>query len=394
MLRFIIGFSFIITAYSVPIVEHNEIGVIELTENQNETRNDTQIQQDLLRRRLMPGGLTLQDKQSILDAHNRYRTLTAEGQTYGQPSASNMNQLIWDDGLAQVAQQYSQQCIWAHNPNRASSLLNFLGSTSFQYTNQQVGENLFISTGAENIDVLLQGIQYWYEEYTYYTYGTVAKSEVCESGQQCGHYTQLIWGTTRYVGCGYTKCPTTSGLSLTNSILLVCNYYFAGNIVGDYPYSLGSPATNCASDRSSQNNLCSGCPNPAWDSYCCEYCNPTSCLQAQVSNLLNSPLSCTNGLGVGMTGSPNPNSPAVVANNAVTTRHPTVAPTTQSPTTHAPTTKAPTTKTPTTPSPTSHSTKKQCCKSTNSRYINFCSSIGTLSDVCNTYSSVCSWGDC
>ena len=30
--------------------------------------------------------------------------------------------------------------------------------------------------------------------------------EYCEPGWQCGHYTAVVWSTTRYVGCGYHVC--------------------------------------------------------------------------------------------------------------------------------------------------------------------------------------------
>jgi hypothetical protein len=344
----LIVFCAILKMYYSLIVEHNEIGVIE--HNHDANRGDTTEQQNLLRRRLIPGGFTNDDKLEILNIHNRLRNLTAQGLTYGQPSASDMNQLVWDAGLAQVAQDYSAKCTWAHNSNRVKDLLNYLDITSFDYTNQEVGENLFFSSGSESLDVLLKGIQYWYEEYTYYTYAKISSAGSCASGQQCGHYTQVVWSATRYVGCGYTKCSNTDGLG-ASGVLLVCNYYFAGNIVGYYPYQSGSGATQCPADRTPQNNVCGGCPNSAWDKYCCQFCSSTTCLQAQVSNLLAEPSTCTNGLGISM--SSGQSLTASPTTSTTTTAAPTTAaPTTAAPTTAAPTTAAPTTAPPTTAAPT------------------------------------------
>jgi len=336
-------------------ITYTEIGVIEeQTNDQNENNNqnaDTTYQEAVLRRRLMPGGLTDTDKLTILNAQNMYRNITAQGLTPNQPSATYMNQLVWDAGLAKVAQNYSAQCIWAHNPNRASQLRGYENITSFSYVNQYVGENLFISTGSENIDTILSGIEYWYKEYQSFTYGPItATGSECQSGQQCGHYTQLIWANTRYVGCGYTKCATVTNLpTFTNAIMFACDYYFAGNYVDDYPYVSGNSCSNCPADRKTcQDGLCSGCPSPSWDTYCCEYCSSSTCSNAISNGLCNSPSTCTNGISSNTTTtatkSPTTHSPTTTT---TTTKSPTTT-TTKSPTTTTTTTKSPTTASPTT----------------------------------------------
>jgi hypothetical protein len=334
--------------------------------NQKQSESDATIQESILRRRLLPGGLTDSDKLTILNAHNKYRNLTSRGLTSNQPSATLMNQLVWDSGLEKVAQNYTSACIWAHNPNRNSQLKNY--ATSFSYVNQYVGENLFISTGSESMDTILSGIEYWYKEYEYYTYGPIGGDGVCQSGQQCGHYTQLIWGKTRYVGCGYTKCPSVKNLaSFSNAIIFGCNYYFAGNYVDEYPYETGTACSDCPSDRGTcSDGLCTGCPNPSWDTYCCQYCSSTTCENAITGGLCNSPSTCTNGI---TSGTPTPTTSATTA--------------TKSPTSKS-TTKSPTSK-PTTKSPTSSTS---CCSAYNSRYNTFCKSLG--STTCGS-SSKCYW---
>jgi hypothetical protein len=387
------------------IVEHNDIGVIEHADKIHNEHQNTTLHPESLVRRLIPGGFTTQDKIQILEAHNRYRTLTAQGSTYGQPSASNMNQLLWDTGLEKIAQDYSAKCIWAHNSNRNSDMANNADLASFDYTNQPVGENLFLTSASENLAAVLQGIQYWYDEYTYYTYGVMSTSGSCQSGQQCGHYTQLVWGNTRYVGCGYTKCPSVSG-GFGNSVLLVCNYYFAGNIIGNYPYKVGSSATACGSDRSSQDGLCSGCPSPYWDSYCCEYCSSGTCSNAKYSGLLNAPSSCTDGLGDLLAGLgsasisvPSPSNPPSNPPTAKpTTSSPTAKPTTNSPTPKpvSPTSKpvAPTPKPVSVIQPKSDpSNTDGCCTvNSNNRYASFCRSI-SYEGLCQMYSAICTWDD-
>lgn len=283
------------------VITYSEIGALEerIENNQdNANENGSSYQEGVLRRRLLPGGFTTSDKLAILNKQNKYRNLTARGLTPRQPSASNMNQLVWDNGLAKVAQDYSAKCIWGHNPNRRYDLNKYLSYTSFDYVNQYVGENLFISTGSESLDTIMRGIDFWYNENPYYTYGTVSGTATCQSGKQCGHYTQLVWANTRYVGCGYTKCATVQNLpTFTNAILFACNYYFAGNYVGDYPYKTGTSCSKCPQDRQTcKDGLCSGCPSRSWDTYCCEYCSSSTCLNSINQGLCNPPSTCTNGI--------------------------------------------------------------------------------------------------
>lgn len=46
--------------------------------------------------------------------------------------------------------------------------------------------------------------------------------------EETGHFTQLVWRGTKSVGCGWTDC---SGKNGNDGILLVCNYFPAGNIM-------------------------------------------------------------------------------------------------------------------------------------------------------------------
>ncbi|KAH0554676.1 hypothetical protein KQX54_012227 [Cotesia glomerata] len=43
---------------------------------------------------LKAGAVSCQDKQTILDEHNRLRQLIALGQVHGQPSATNMMEMV------------------------------------------------------------------------------------------------------------------------------------------------------------------------------------------------------------------------------------------------------------------------------------------------------------
>ena len=64
----------------------------------------------------------------------------------------------------------------------------------------------------------------WAAEAADYDHGTNA----C-SGFTCGHYTQMVWADTRYLGCGVAACPS-------GGEMWVCNYDPRGNVLGKSPY--------------------------------------------------------------------------------------------------------------------------------------------------------------
>ena len=75
--------------------------------------------------------------------------------------------------MGQVAQTYSEKCVFAHNPNRTRQAPSF----------SSVGENLAISIGAgDNYEALFM---LWHDEYVDYNFTTNQCSSVC------GHYTQV-----------------------------------------------------------------------------------------------------------------------------------------------------------------------------------------------------------
>lgn len=42
----------------------------------------------------------------------------AQGRVPNQPSAENMQEMVWDDELAAKAQQWANQCTFEHDPSR------------------------------------------------------------------------------------------------------------------------------------------------------------------------------------------------------------------------------------------------------------------------------------
>jgi pathogenesis-related protein 1 len=133
-----------------------------------------------------------------------------------------LEDLQWDEALADIATGYAAQCTWAHNSNRSDSYPGY------------VGENLALFSSGWSVDSLVESaLSGWVEsEMPDYDYATNTCTGVC------GHYTQVVWRATTHVGCAVKQCGSITNLdsSWDNAYLVVCNYSPGGNYVGQWPY--------------------------------------------------------------------------------------------------------------------------------------------------------------
>merc|ERR1711973_844972 len=60
-----------------------------------------------------PRNLTQDQKDDILEYHNKLRAKVASGGEASQPTASNMKKMEWDDELAEIAQGLANTCVLA-----------------------------------------------------------------------------------------------------------------------------------------------------------------------------------------------------------------------------------------------------------------------------------------
>lgn len=141
------------------------------------------------------------EAQKILDDHNCLR------------KRHGLQPLTWDWQLAADAQVHADRCIWEH----ASKIGKAVPGQ---------GENMSLAMGRP-VDV-----QGWIREEPYYN----CKAGTCQSGQMCGHWTQMCWHNTTRVGCGKTRCSSLqSAPGFMNADFLVCRYTPQGNYIGRRP---------------------------------------------------------------------------------------------------------------------------------------------------------------
>ena len=113
--------------------------------------------------------------------------------------------LTWSPQLAKIAQSWAEQlkakgCVFGHS-----------GNTKY-------GENLAAGTiGALDPE---STVDMWYDEIKLYKFPDGGFS------MKTGHFTQLVWTTTRQVGCGHVQCK--------GNDIYVCNYDPPGNYEGEY----------------------------------------------------------------------------------------------------------------------------------------------------------------
>ena len=117
--------------------------------------------------------------------------------------------------IATMAKKTTDQC----------AKLGKLQHTKDYYQSQPVGQNLYLSSRAPSAADVLQG--WYYEEEPHYNYAT-GKSK---DGEVTGHFTQVVWKSSKQIGCAYTVGKWSS---YPNSYYVCCNYFPAGNYANKY----------------------------------------------------------------------------------------------------------------------------------------------------------------
>lgn len=156
----------------------------------------------------------------FLKAHNRVRRI------YGLPPLS------WDDSLATYAQA------WADHLKATNRCRMIHRSKANRRDGKSYGENLawnWISHpmmfGAFEFSPE-RVVRAWSKECKDYDYETNS----CTPGEKCGHFTQIVWRTTKRVGCGMAICDGAENKEgRGRGEIWVCNYHEPGNIVDVKP---------------------------------------------------------------------------------------------------------------------------------------------------------------
>jgi uncharacterized protein YkwD len=106
--------------------------------------------------------------------------------------------LVWDATLARYAARHASHCV-------------------FKHSHSPYGENL--AAGYPTIGAAAAA---WYAEQAQYHYFNPGFSS------RTGHFTQMVWRSSKRLGCGYADCKGKNG---TPGRYWVCEYSPAGNVI-------------------------------------------------------------------------------------------------------------------------------------------------------------------
>ncbi len=139
----------------------------------------------------------------ILAAHNQERL------------ALGLEPLIWDQALAQSAQQ------WA---DHLAATGRFEHAPENRFTPE--GENLW--AGSKGYFAPEAMVDAWIREKQFFRPGLFPDNSTTGKVEDIGHYTQVVWRATTQVGCAQAASASED--------ILVCRYAEAGNYRGEQPF--------------------------------------------------------------------------------------------------------------------------------------------------------------
>lgn len=172
---------------------------------------------------LIEQGVSECDQKAIVQSHNLWRQAIANGE-YGQPKGVNLKIMKWNDTLAAAAEDWAEKCVYEHNDAKGTPW-------------DAVGQNLAMTMSSDQDNRGADfgiAVKMWFDEVKDYTYPD-------DSASNTGHYTQVVWAESEYVGCGYAYYLSEDKWY---SKYYVCNYGPAGNWQGEAPYKIDGE-TNC-----------------------------------------------------------------------------------------------------------------------------------------------------
>ncbi|KAM8909124.1 GLIPR1-like protein 1 isoform 2-T3 [Spinachia spinachia] len=166
-----------------------------------------------------------------------------EARSSVSPPASDMLHMTWDKGLAITAKAWARHCVFEHN--------SYLKDVHRMHpTFLSVGENIWAGYPPSSF-YESKAIENWVDEKQHYNYS----SNICTN--VCGHYTQVVWGSSYKVGCAAQLCPNgvqSTDFASKEGVIFVCNYATAGNVNRRQPYTYGAGCSRC--EGTCERNLC------------------------------------------------------------------------------------------------------------------------------------------
>ncbi|WP_207497137.1 CAP family protein [Aridibaculum aurantiacum] len=149
--------------------------------------------------------LSAAEASKILEHHNQAR------------KEVGVQPLEWSTSMSSYAQE------WA-NYLAATKGCDLIHRQRAGEDGKKYGENLFWGSSTRSYQPS-DASNAWYSEKGSYVYDQLANN----NWNTTGHYTQMIWKGSREIGVGVAYCAG-------GGLIVVANYYPAGNVISQYPY--------------------------------------------------------------------------------------------------------------------------------------------------------------
>lgn len=149
------------------------------------------------------------DIHEFVNAHNNVRRSA-------RATCGPLPRVHWDRRLATAASHWAFQCRFQPSPAGYRRVWGY---------HRPVGENIFFFAGPSWRSPPRSAVRAWSHAQRSFD----PKLNRCPLGDnQCNHYTQLVWSSTKAIGCAIARCH--------HGKMVVCYYGPAGNIIGRKPY--------------------------------------------------------------------------------------------------------------------------------------------------------------
>ncbi|KAI1943429.1 hypothetical protein LOZ66_000011 [Ophidiomyces ophidiicola] len=136
--------------------------------------------------------------------------------------------LTWNDRLESTARQLAQTCVYEHDTK--------IGGGGY-------GQNIGYQSGFDSLAQMITDSMYNGEAPLFE--GLYGQANPGGNFFKWGHFTQIVWKSTKHVACYTHRCPTLrvgrSGSTVNNANFMVCNYGPPGNYAGEYDRNVGKP---------------------------------------------------------------------------------------------------------------------------------------------------------
>ncbi|KAG8307751.1 hypothetical protein J6590_013446 [Homalodisca vitripennis] len=182
-------------------------------------------------------GLDDDQRETILETHNKLRQKVALGNETKQPAAANMMKLTWNYEAENIAQRWTERCPIDHDSCRRLKDGTAVGQ------NIEFLHRYFKITN--RTEILDRSVHQWYKEVTYLqptsVYGFTSLHGI--SNEIIGHYTAIVNSNTKQLGCGYVEKDFFRNDKVGS--ILTCNYVPSGNVKNKPIYKVGAACSAC-----------------------------------------------------------------------------------------------------------------------------------------------------